>query len=120
MDAVRKQTQKSQGGEMIISRICSFGVAVGVSLAATTAFAQTTIKYSNWLPVTHFIHKDVMVPWFAEIEKVTAGRVKIEVLPKVVGTAASQFDVVRDGLADVGYVIPGYTPGRFTVTEVGE
>ncbi len=59
-------------------------------------------------------------PYFEEIEKVTEGRVKVDMLPKVVGTAASQFDVVRDGLADMSYVTVSYTPGRFPNAELGD
>jgi TRAP-type C4-dicarboxylate transport system substrate-binding protein len=61
-----------------------------------------------------------VLPLFEEIEKATQGRVKVEVLPKVVGTALSQYDVVRDGLADMAYIIPSYTPGRFILAEMGE
>ena len=52
--------------------------------------------------------------------KATSGRVRIESLPKVVGTVPGQFDVVRDGLADVALFVPSYTPGKFEVTELME
>ncbi|NGN44566.1 TRAP transporter substrate-binding protein [Mesorhizobium sp. CGMCC 1.15528] len=102
--------------------IASMATALALSVATTAAaFAETvTLRYSNWLPQTLFLYKDVFVPWMAEVEQVTDGRVKFEVLPKVVGTAASQFDVVRDGLADISYINASYTPGRFVSTEIGE
>jgi TRAP-type C4-dicarboxylate transport system substrate-binding protein len=96
-------------------------VAVGICLTATSAFAETvTIRYSNWMPATYFAWSDVIQPWFKEIESVTEGRVKIEILPKVVGSAASQFDVTRDGLADMAWVTVGFTPGRFRAAEFAE
>lgn len=61
-----------------------------------------------------------MRPWGQEVERVTAGRVKLEFLPKAVGTPPTQFDVVRDGLADVGVILPGYNPGRFPALDLGE
>ena len=45
-----------------------------------------TLRYSNWLPVTHHLVQQLMLPWAADVEKVTEGRVKVEMLPKVVGT----------------------------------
>jgi TRAP-type C4-dicarboxylate transport system substrate-binding protein len=101
--------------------IASMATALVMSLTTTAALAETvTLRYSNWLPPGLFLYKDVLVPWMAEVEQVTEGRVKIEVLPKVVGTAASQFDVIRDGLADVAYINASYTPGRFVSTELAE
>jgi TRAP-type C4-dicarboxylate transport system substrate-binding protein len=95
--------------------------AAAVALGATTVSAQTvTLRYSNWLPPGLFLWKDILLPWTAEVEKVTEGRVKMEILPKVVGTATSQFDVIRDGLADVAYINASYTPGRFVSTELAE
>lgn len=91
-----------------------------VLLAPTVASAQTVLKLSNWVPVQHSYNTEVVLPWAAQVEKVTAGRVKVEMLPKVVGTPGTQFDVARDGLADIVTVVPGYSPGRFDVFGLGE
>lgn len=91
---------------------------IGAFVAALPAAAQTTVlKYSNWLPVGQAMRMEVIEPWIAEVEKVTAGRVKIDTLPKVVGTLPAQFDVARDGQADLVVFIPGYTPNRFDILE---
>lgn len=88
-------------------------------LLAGSALAQTTvIKYSNWLPVGQAMRVDVIEPWIQEVEKATQGRVKIETLPKVVGTVGAQFDVARDGQADLVVFVPSYTPNRFDILEV--
>lgn len=92
---------------------------LGAGLSAP-ASAQTVLRYSNWLPAGYPVRVQILEPYFAEIEKVTQGRVKVEGTPKVVGTVAGQFDVVRDGLADVALVIPGFTPGRFELIEMME
>ncbi len=105
---------------MLARRLAALGTAAFVMLGSTAAWADTTIKYSSWLPPAHFLWTDVYVPFFEEIEKVTEGRVKVEVLPKVVGTAASQIEVVRDGLADMSFTVASYTPGRYVASEVGE
>lgn len=106
---------------MFVKKILGLGLATALSLGAGAAWAENiTIKYSSWLPPSHFLWTDVYVPYFAEIEKATEGRVKIEVLPKVVGNASSQYDVVRDALADMSFTVASYTPGRFPNSEIGE
>jgi TRAP-type C4-dicarboxylate transport system substrate-binding protein len=78
------------------------------------------IQYSPWLPANHSIHEGLIRPWISAVERVTEGRVTVEFLPQAVGKPAEQFDVVADGLADMGVILPGYTPGRFPLLELGE
>ncbi|MGE0097189.1 MAG: TRAP transporter substrate-binding protein [Hydrogenophaga sp.] len=93
----------------------------GCAFGAASASAQTTtVKYSNWLPAGQAMRVEVIEPWIVEVEKVTQGRVKIDTLPKVVGTVPAQFDVARDGQADLVVFIPGYTPNRFDILEVAQ
>ncbi|PKO64323.1 MAG: hypothetical protein CVU22_24820 [Betaproteobacteria bacterium HGW-Betaproteobacteria-16] len=102
-----------------IPKITTLIAFAGAFAASTAALAQTTvIKYSNWLPPGQAMRMEVVEPWIAEVEKVTEGRVKIETAPKVVGSVPAQFDVARDGQADLVIFIPGYTSNRFDVLEV--
>lgn len=95
--------------------------ACAVLFGAGLASAQeVTIRYSSWLPETHWYVGGYMIPYLRRIEEATEGRVKVEVLPKVVGSPAAQFDVVRDGLADMSWIVLGYTPGRFKAAQFGE
>lgn len=101
---------------------CLRSLATALLLFASTAWAgaDVVLRFSSWVPATHWMIKDHFIPWFAEIERATEGRVKVDLLPRVVGSAASQFDVVRDGLADMSFILPSYTPGRFPLVEIGE
>jgi TRAP-type C4-dicarboxylate transport system substrate-binding protein len=99
-----------------------FAAAVAASIAlasiSTGAWAQeVTLRYSNWLPPGFHLVDKLMKPWIAEVERVTEGRVKVEMTPKVVGTVAGQYDVLADGLADLSLWTPGYSPGRFPLAE---
>ncbi len=100
------------------------GLAAAAALLATSAplmaEPEVTIRYSPWLSANSAIHTGLLRPWIEEVERVTEGRVTVEFLPKAVGKPAEQFDVVRDGLADMGVILPGYTPGRFPLLEMGE
>lgn len=93
--------------------------ALALGTTAATAASPVTIKFSSWLPVNHWHTEELIIPYLKEIEEVTEGRVKIDILPKVVGKPQNQFDVVRNGLADMSWMIPGYTPDRFPLSEFG-
>ena len=88
-------------------------------LAGATAFAQTEISISSWVPATHFLNKDFLAGWTQEVEKASSGRVKFRVLPKMVASPIGHLDAVKDGLADLTFISHSYTPVRFPLTRFG-
>ena len=91
-----------------------------IAVSAGSAVAQTTLTASYWVPPTHLLAKDVMLPWGAEVEKATQGRVKVNFLPKAPMAPPSTFDGVRDGLVDVSFVTASYTPARHILPKLPE
>lgn len=102
----------------VVRMVAACAVMVGGALGV--ARADTTLRMSTFIPATHFLVANAVIPWTEEVAKVTQGRVKIALTPKIVGSPAGQFDVVRDGLADAALVVPGYTPGRFDLAGISE
>jgi TRAP-type C4-dicarboxylate transport system substrate-binding protein len=104
-----------------IARItAALAVCAAAAVVAPAAVAQgTTLTVSSWVPQTHLIMKDIVMPWAAEVEKATEGRVKFRFLPKGVASPIDHFDAVRDGLADVAFISHSYTPQRFPLTRFG-
>jgi len=80
--------------------------------AAPPALAQTTLTMSSWVSPQHHLTSVVLQGWAGEVEKATAGRVKLRMLPKHPSAPPGTFDAVRDGLVDVSYVTASYTPAR--------
>lgn len=95
-------------------------LAAGLAVAAGGASAQVTLNASGWVPPSHLLVADIMMPFCADVEKDTAGRVKCNLLAKAVVAPPQTFDAVRDGLADISFTVHGYTPGRFPISEVAE
>ncbi|WP_417258314.1 TRAP transporter substrate-binding protein [Celeribacter sp.] len=101
-----------------------------VALAALTATATTVGAYAQevTLRFQHFVSPAsgspmyFMQPWADKIEKESGGRIKIEMYPlmQLGGKAPDQYDLIRDGAIDGGWVIPGYQPGRFPEVEAME
>ena len=96
-------------------------IAVALAgLGAEHAAAETTLTISSWAPPNHLVTRDLVMGWAAEVEKVTAGRVKFRMLPKHPSAPGGTFDAVRDGLVDVTFSPPNYTPARHVVTMLPE
>ncbi|MEC7762122.1 MAG: TRAP transporter substrate-binding protein [Pseudomonadota bacterium] len=103
---------------MLTARNLAATLGLALPTLAAPAYAEDVVlRYSNWLPPGFHLVEDVMKPWIADVEEVTEGRVTVEMLPKVVGTVAGQYDVLADGLADVSLWCPCYSPGRFPLLE---
>lgn len=75
------------------------------------------LTYSIFFPPTHG-QCQAAVDWAKEIEKRTAGRVKITVFPGgTLSSAAQCYDGVVSGISDLGMSCFAYTRGRFPLME---
>jgi TRAP-type C4-dicarboxylate transport system substrate-binding protein len=81
---------------------------------------ETVLRMSNWLPQSHPIVKDMMIPWAEQVKEATDGRVEVQILDAPLGPPPAHFDLAANGVADITYGVHGYTPGRFTLTEIAE
>lgn len=88
-------------------------VAVGAAmLVSANAVQAQSLTLSNWVPPTHFIVKDILQPWMAEVSKVTQGRVSVNMLPKPVGSPPQHWELARKGVADITWGNFTYEPER--------
>jgi len=89
----------------------------GITFLPVPAKAQIKLSYANFPPAPTFPCVQ-MERWKTEVEKRTAGKVKVETYPG--GTllhAKNMFDGVAAGTADIGCTCPSYFPGMFPVVE---
>nr|WP_321459781.1 TRAP transporter substrate-binding protein [uncultured Cohaesibacter sp.] len=112
-------TGKGLGG--LIKAAVFSAIAFG-SLASETLAADLTLRLHQFLPAQAAVPKHVLAPWMEKIEKESDGRIKFEHYPamQLGGTPPQLYDQAVDGVADIIWVLPGYTPGRFPRTEVFE
>lgn len=100
-------------------------VALGSAFVASVVFvdaasAETTLRFNRWLPPTHNVQGGVMVEWAKNVEAATEGRVKIAFTASSLGPPPRQFDLAREGVADVVLGVHAYTPARFPLTQMVE
>ncbi len=106
------------------------GVAALAVLGAGSLFAlpggtqaqQLTLRLHNFNSPKAIANRLFMRPWAKEIEKKSAGRVKVQVFPamQLGGKPSDLYGQARDGVVDIVWTLPGYSPGRFPLTEVFE
>jgi TRAP-type C4-dicarboxylate transport system substrate-binding protein len=89
-------------------------------LLCAPAFAQVVLNASSSASPMHPLTAGMLVPFCADIEKVTARRVRCNLLAKAPVGAAQTLDAVRDGVVDLSFITHGYTPGRFALTDAAE
>ncbi|MBC5784641.1 TRAP transporter substrate-binding protein [Ramlibacter sp. USB13] len=97
-------------------------LCVGAALLASApARAQKPVEltFSAWIPHTHVLVADFMMPWAKEVEQQTEGRVKITFLPKPVSNPVGHLDAVRNGVVDLAFISHSYYPGRFDLMKFG-
>ena len=98
-------------------------IAAAASLFLTTspsAISQIVLDVSVWVPTGHPLVTEMTLPYCKDIEAVTQGRVSCRLLPKPVSSPHGTFDAIRDGVADMSFIVHGYTPGRFAMAEAVE
>ncbi|WP_413785258.1 TRAP transporter substrate-binding protein [Cognatiyoonia sp. IB215446] len=94
-----------------------------LGLPATTLSAQeVTLRFQHFVSPASANPTYFMQPWADAIEEQSEGRIKVELYPfmQLGGSAANQYDLIRDGAIDGGWVIPGYQPNRFPEAEALE
>ncbi|MBK0329786.1 TRAP transporter substrate-binding protein [Rhodobacteraceae bacterium F11138] len=101
-------------GKIVISAIAAMSMS-GAALAQ-----EVTLRLAGFLPPSHAIVKDMVVPWAAEVERVTDGRVRIQLLDAPLGPPPLQIDLAASGAADITYGVNDYTSGRFALHGIAQ
>ena len=97
-------------------------VAAPAVLRIGRAQAAERLRLHHFLPPGPNMHAHFLEPWAEKVEKDSDGALRIRIYPamQLGGTPPQLFDQARDGVADIVWTLPGYTPGRFPKLEVFE
>lgn len=87
---------------------------LGLGLSWGAAHAETVLTVSSWVPQTHFVYTDILVPYAESVAKATEGRVTLNILPAALGAPPQHFELARTGVADITWGNFTYEPERFT------
>ena len=91
-------------------------------LAPATALPQVELKFASFPPPPGALNHDVLGPWAKEVNASLGGAAVVRLFAG--GTLGrdpvQQFKLVRDRVADIAYVVMGYTPGEFPDSTIFE
>ena len=97
----------------IIGTFCAAAV-----LAAFGAQSET-LRMQTFIPPVANPGKTFLLPWAEKIAKDSGGKLKIQPFwaMQLGGKAPQLLDQVRDGVIDIAWTLPGFTPGRMPRVE---
>lgn len=96
----------------------ALAITIGTALASP---AMAEIRVSSFEPQQGFYSARVLAPWIADMNPQLSAGAQMRLYPgAILGAATAQYDLVRNGVADIALVVPGYTPGVFPKTSIGE
>ncbi|MDU8913424.1 TRAP transporter substrate-binding protein [Aestuariicoccus sp. MJ-SS9] len=85
-------------------------------ISGASAAQEFNLRLAHWVPPTHPIQPLGIEPWIESIGEASGGRIDVTIFPaQQLGAAPDHYDMTRDGIADIGYVNPGYQAGRFPI-----
>lgn len=96
-------------------------LALSAAFVLPSSAAEVELTLSHWVPGTHPLQVTGMEPWAESIKQASNGRIEISIFPaSQLGAAGDHYDMARDGIVDIGFINPGYQPGRFPVMAAAE
>lgn len=95
-----------------MTRTIAFAFASVAAIFAGPAMAET-LTMSSWVPPTHFVHTDILVPYTKAIAEATDGRVTVTILPAPLGAPQQHWELARTAVADITWGNFTYEPERF-------
>ena len=101
--------------------VAAFACGLGLGAAPATA-QEVTLRLHTFLPPVANPVKHFMIPWAEKVGKDSNGRIKVQVYPamQLGGKAEQLLQQVRDGVADIVWTLPGFTPGVMPKLEIFE
>ncbi len=106
----------------MINLIKKGSILVSTLLLAGSVYAAETLTVHHFLSPKAPLQTKFLEPWAKKVEEMSKGKLKIEIFPSMTmgGKPPELYKQVRDGVADIVWTLPGYTPGVFPRTEVFE
>ncbi len=98
----------------------TIAISLAVGLSSTVAVAATkTLTVASWAGPKHVMNASFF-PYYQDVlEKCSGGELSLKVEYGLAPPPAL-YDTTRDGVADMTWIVHGYTPGKFLTTKIAE
>jgi TRAP-type C4-dicarboxylate transport system substrate-binding protein len=107
--------------KFVVTALAAIGLSV-TAMAPASAAPEVTLRLHTFLPPVSNPVKHFLQPWAEKIEKDSKGRIKVQVYPSMQlgGKPTQLLQQVKDGVVDIVWALPGFTPGVMPKIEVFE
>ena len=97
-------------------------IALGMVLAlGAPSFCTENIelKLAHFMPTMHVQHRMAFDPFAQKVAELTNNKVTVRIYPGgTLGNPKTMVDSIKNGITDIGFVIPSYVRGRFQRSSV--
>src|SRR5262245_33361624 len=80
---------------------------------------KQTLRMAYWAGPSHQMVQ-TLAAWIKTIEEASGGNLRVEVDKAALGKMEGQYDLIRNGVRDLVWAVPGYTVGRFDMLQAAE
>jgi TRAP-type C4-dicarboxylate transport system substrate-binding protein len=89
---------------------------------ASSPAQEVTLRLQTFMPPVANPYKHFLIPWADKVSKESNGRIKVQLYPSMQlgGAPTTLLQQVRDGVVDIIWTLPGFTPGVMVKDEVFE
>lgn len=103
-----------------LSAFVGFVLAVGLALGGTASVSAKELRLAYWMGPPHPMNKAVFIPFAEKLAELSGGQLTVKQFPGGALNSAppKQYAILRDGVADIAFGLPGYTSQLFPVTNV--
>ena len=100
------------------SSSASLVAVLAVALGASAAQAQIKIVFNSFAPPTFVINQGMIDVWAKNVERITEGRVKVEIPTTSLAPPPQQWEMVTQGVADGAYIFVGFAQKRLLLPQI--
>jgi len=97
-----------------LAAFCGLAIAHGAS-----ADEPIVLKFGSTAPTRAHLNVQVYAPWSERVTKASEGTLKVDFVPgSVLGSDGQMVERVTSGVADIGFDLQAYYPGKYPLTEI--
>lgn len=102
-----------------IGLLTAAGTVLAALCAGSANAQKQTLHMAYWAGPSHQMVQ-TLAAWIKTIEEASGGNLTVEVDKAALGKMEGQYDLIRNGVRDLVWAVPGYTVGRFDMLQGAE
>lgn len=118
---MKNRTVLSLSCSIFFILMVTFLLYAGVEPASASSKVKTIkLKMALHVPPGHYYTRTI-AQWVKKVEDKTDGKVKIQLFPgQTLGKMPDEWNMLRTGVSDLGWILPMYYPGVFPRVDVSD